>query len=116
MKRLEEAKAHEKAKDVFLAERPVNPEKSRDPLPKLIGSYDYSNGKIGVLVEIELRNGFLWRARPIFLELVLISLYRFAAAAGICKIGRYPVEIIAKEKAFAPKSSLREKAEAIKGK
>ena len=117
---LEEAKGDiEKAKDVLRLKGQKSAAKrtERSTSQGLIGSYVHSNGKIGVLVEVNCETDFVARTAD-FQELVHnIALQIAAAAPEYVKSEDVPAEIVAKEKSICAEELVREKKpEAIKEK
>ncbi|MEK7130673.1 MAG: translation elongation factor Ts [Patescibacteria group bacterium] len=117
---LEEAKGDiEKAKDVLRLKGQKSAAKrtERSASQGLIGSYVHSNGKIGVLVEVNCETDFVARTAD-FQELVHnIALQIAAAAPEYVKSEDIPSEIIAKEKSICAEELAKEKKpEAIKEK
>lgn len=117
---LEEAKGDiEKAKDVLRLKGQKSAAKrtERSASQGLIGSYVHSNGKIGVLVEVNCETDFVARTAD-FQELVHnIALQIAAAAPEYVKSEDVPAEIIAKEKSICAEEMAEEKKpEAIKEK
>ncbi len=117
---LEEAKGDiEKAKDVLRLKGQKSAAKriERSASQGLVGSYVHSNGKIGVLVEVNCETDFVARTAD-FQELVHnIALQIAAAAPEYVKSEDIPAEIIAKEKSICAEEIAEEKKpEAIKEK
>ena len=117
---LEEAKGDiEKAKDVLRLKGQKSAAKrtERSASQGLIGSYVHSNGKIGVLVEVNCETDFVARTAD-FQELVHnIALQIAAAAPEYVKSEDVPDEIVAKEKSICAEEMAEEKKpEAIKEK
>ncbi len=117
---LEEAKGDiEKAKDVLRLKGQKSAAKriERSASQGLVGSYVHSNGKIGVLVEVNCETDFVARTAD-FQELVHnIALQIAAAAPEYVKSEDIPAEIIAKEKSICAEEMAEEKKpEAIKEK
>jgi len=117
---LEEAKGDiEKAKDVLRLKGQKSAAKrtERSTSQGLIGSYVHSNGKIGVLVEVNCETDFVARTAD-FQELVHnIALQIAAAAPEYVKSEDVPAEIVAKEKSICDEELAKEKKpEAIKEK
>ncbi|TAN57081.1 translation elongation factor Ts [Patescibacteria group bacterium] len=117
---LEEAKGDiEKAKDVLRLKGQKSAAKriERSASQGLVGSYVHSNGKIGVLVEVNCETDFVARTAD-FQELVHnIALQIAAAAPEFVKSKDVPAEIIAKEKnIYAEEMAEEKKPEAIKEK
>ena len=117
---LEEAKGDiEKAKDVLRLKGQKSAAKrtERSASQGLVGSYVHSNGKIGVLVEVNCETDFVARTAD-FQELVHnIALQIAAAAPEYVKSEDVPAEIVAKEKSICAEELVREKKpEAIKEK
>jgi len=117
---LEEAKGDiEKAKDVLRLKGQKSAAKrtERSASQGLIGSYVHSNGKIGVLVEVNCETDFVARTAD-FQELVHnIALQIAAAAPEYVKSEDVPAEIVAKEKSICAEEMAEEKKpEAIKEK
>lgn len=100
---LEEAKGDiEKAKDVLRLKGQKSAAKrtERSASQGLVGAYVHSNGKIGVLVEVNCETDFVARTAD-FQELVHnIALQIAAAAPEYVKSEDIPAEIIAKEKSI----------------
>ena len=117
---LEEAKGDiEKAKDVLRLKGQKSAAKrtERSASQGLVGSYVHSNGKIGVLVEVNCETDFVARTAD-FQELVHnIALQIAAAAPEYVKSEDVPAEIVAKEKSICAEEMAEEKKpEAIKEK
>ena len=117
---LEEAKGDiEKAKDVLRLKGQKSAAKrtERSASQGLVGSYVHSNGKIGVLVEVNCETDFVARTAD-FQELVHnIALQIAAAAPEYVKSEDIPAEIVAKEKSICAEEMAEEKKlEAIKEK
>lgn len=117
---LEEAKGDiEKAKDVLRLKGQKSAAKrtERSASQGLVGSYVHSNGKIGVLVEVNCETDFVARTND-FQELVHnIALQIAAAAPEYVRPEDVPAEIIAKEKSICAEEMADEKKpEAIKEK
>ena len=117
---LEEAKGDiEKAKDVLRLKGQKSAAKrtERSASQGLIGSYVHSNGKIGVLVEVNCETDFVARTAD-FQELVHnIALQIAAAAPEYVKSEDVPTEVVAKEKSICAEEMAEEKKpEAIKEK
>ena len=117
---LEEAKGDiEKAKDVLRLKGQKSAAKrtERSASQGLVSSYVHSNGKIGVLVEVNCETDFVARTAD-FQELVHnIALQIAAAAPEYVKSEDVPMEIIAKEKSICNEELAKEKKpEAIKEK
>lgn len=117
---LEEAKDDiEKAKDILRLKGQKSAAKrtERSASQGLVGSYVHSNGKIGVLVEVNCETDFVARTND-FQELVHnIALQIAAAAPEYVKSEDIPAEVIAKEKSICAEEVAEEKKpEAIKEK
>ena len=117
---LEEAKGDiEKAKDVLRLKGQKSAAKrtERSASQGLVSSYVHSNGKIGVLVEVNCETDFVARTAD-FQELVHnIALQIAAAAPEYVKSEDVPAEIVAKEKSICAEEMAEEKKpEAIKEK
>ena len=117
---LEEAKGDiEKAKDILRLKGQKSAAKrtERSASQGLVGSYVHSNGKIGVLVEVNCETDFVARTAD-FQELVHnIALQIAAAAPEYVKSEDVPAEIVAKEKSICAEEMAEEKKpEAIKEK
>jgi len=109
---LEEAKGDmEKAKDILRlkGQKSAAKKTERAVSQGLIGSYVHSNGKIGVLVEVNCETDFVARTNE-FQELVHnIALQIAAAAPEYIKPEDIPEEIIVKEKSIYAKEIAEEK-------
>lgn len=117
---LEEAKGDiEKAKDILRLKGQKSAAKrtERSASQGLIGSYIHSNGKIGVLVEVNCETDFVAKTAD-FQELVHnIALQIAAASPEYVKSEEIPSEVIAKEKSICAEEIAGEKKpEAIKEK
>lgn len=117
---LEEANGDiEKAKDILRLKGQKSAAKrtERSASQGLVGSYIHSNGKIGVLVEVNCETDFVARTAD-FQELVHnIALQIAAASPEYVKSEDVPAEIIAKEKSiYAAEMAEEKKSEAIKEK
>lgn len=109
---LEEAQGDiEKAKDVLRLKGQKSAAKrtERSASQGLVGSYVHSNGKIGVLVEVNCETDFVARTAD-FQELVHnIALQIAAASPEYVKSEDIPAEIIAKEKSICAEEMADEK-------